>query len=127
MSGYDELGHPVYSVPVASPMATYPNGTSANESIALRQKYFVLRPRENQSLSLEYTVDKEVYERMDSANNITHHVQFIDSYSSFISNTELRIKIERCRPGYIFEHNVCVCDKKSKSIVRSVALTYINR
>ena len=118
MSGYDELGHPVYSVPVAAPMASYPNGTYANESIMLRQKYFVLSPHENHNLTLEYTVDKEVYAGMDSMKNITHHVQFIDSYSSFISNAELKIRIKRCRPGYVFEHNVCVCNKQSKTIVR---------
>lgn len=104
----DELSNKVYSVPVAS--------LKENKEMHLVRKYFIVNPAgdNKKSLSLSYSLDSTAYEEvLKEERQIIEDITFVDSSSSFISNATIRVKARKCRPGFVFKDNQCVCDNLS--------------
>ena len=120
MTATDELGNPIYSVPIANNYRVYPNQSHAVDYIQLNKQYYVIPPVEKTNPVLSYSIDEENYRKFNVKENFTHQISFVDSYSSFLSDAEMVLKPVPCRPGFYFEpeSETCVCDTKQNAILR---------
>ena len=116
----DELGNPVYSVPIANNFAVYPNLTISTDYIRLDRKYYIISPTIHEEPTLSYSVDYDKYRLLDSQDDTKHQILFVDSYSSFLSDAEMFIKPVPCRPGFTFDKELrkCVCEIERDAILR---------
>eukprot|EP00111_Clytia_hemisphaerica_P001419 TCONS_00004031-protein len=101
----DELSNKVYSVPVAS--------LQENKEMNLLQKYFIFNPNDavDAKFALTYSLENEAYEQLvNEDKQIIRDITFVDSSSQFISNATIKVKVLRCKPGFYFKDDRCVCD-----------------
>ena len=125
MEATDELSNQVYSVPVAS--------LRQGGDMSLMQRYFIMNPnsKENKPMSLAYSLDSNAYKAVVNGDKeIVKDITFVDSGSQFISNATIKVRVRRCRPGFIFKSNRCVCNNSPGShIVRyySIYCTLLSR
>lgn len=118
MEATDELSNQVYSVPVAS--------LRQEEDMSLMQKYFIINPysKQNKPMSLAYSLDSKAYKEVVDDKEIIRDITFVDSGSQFISNATIKVKVRRCRPGFIFKFNQCVCNNSPGSHIVRYYYTY---
>ena len=120
MTATDELGNPVYSVPIANSFQIYPNHSFGTDYIKLNKQYYIIPPTAMTNPVLSYSVSQDNYEKFKDKDDVRHRILFSDTYSSFLSDAEMSIKPVPCRPGFVFdsEEKTCVCDTKQDDILR---------
>ena len=116
----DELGNAIHSVSSARSIAKFQNGSTTTNHLDVANRYYVLNPHSlDKNITLSYKISDQYYQAI-SDGNITHEIQFIDSYSSFVASASLKIKPILCRPGfrYASDQKDCVCDTSIQYVER---------
>ena len=114
IQAYDELNHtqPVLAILAESVVRDTSHKLSLDNTVRAQ-----LSLATTESLVFSYRLaNKTVYEEV--ANNTVHRFQVDDVYSALKNRFSFNVTAIPCRPGFKFEYNKCICDKKIEGLSR---------
>ena len=113
IQAYDELNHtePVLAILFESGVRDTSHKLSLDNTVRAQLSLAT------ESLPFSYRLaNKTVYEEV--ANNTVHRFQVDDVYSRLKNRFSFNVTAIPCRPGFKFEYNKCICDKKIEGLLR---------
>ena len=111
----------MYSVPVVKQIIKYPS----NKETSFGQEYFVLAPGKETSPKVSIVLSGvDVYDSIAGVNN-SEFIRISATQSNFLVEKNLKLEMQRCYPGFLFDGNTCVCDLRIFGIERYVEGYYI--